>query len=167
MTNQAEYVPPQVKIDWEKIKPKRFSEYVEQFSRQYKRPKDTEVFVLGFSFGATIAFLSAHKTKPKALILCSLSPYFKEDLKHFKPKWLKWWRDNFIDSDYSSDEIASNISSQVYIIVGSLEQKECRIRARGVKNKLSRAILKTSKGAEHNIGQKEYLKTLRSVVDLL
>lgn len=82
--------PIHVEIDWEKNKPKRFSDYTKQFLDLYRKPKGTKVYILGFSYGATIAFLTASETRPKTLILCSLSPYFEEDLvRDMKPAWVR------------------------------------------------------------------------------
>mgnify|MGYP000845411952 FL=1 len=92
----------QVEIDWKYETPARFKDFLAQFLNQYKRPKkDTEVYLVGFSFGAVTAFLAEAKIKPKALILCSLSPYFKEDLMKMRPSWQKWFERNMTESVYS------------------------------------------------------------------
>ncbi len=155
--------PIHVQINWKYKKPARFEDYVKQFLKVYKKPKGTEVYILGFSYGAIIAFLSAVKTKPKALILCSLSPYFKEDQKNLKPIWIKWWRKNFIESDFSFTELASKVKTKTYLIVGNKEPNHCLVRARDAKRKLD-ARLSIAKGAKHNIGQKEYLQTVKKVI---
>lgn len=142
--------PIHVEIDWEKNNSKRFSDYTKQFLDLYRKPKGTEVYILGFSYGATITFLTALKTKPKALILCSLSPYFKEDLNGMKPAWVKWFRKNFVESDYSFTKLASNLT-----------------RAKDAKKKLVNSHLSIAKGAKHKIGQKEYLETVREIISKL
>lgn len=45
-----------------------------------------DMYLLGFSYGALIAFLASTKTSIGGLILCSLSPFFKEDLPRALPK---------------------------------------------------------------------------------
>ena len=159
--------PTQVEIDWNYAEPKSFTEYQKQFLKVYKKSKNTEVYVLGFSFGAMIAFLTAAKAKPDVLILCSLSPYFKEDLKNLKPAWVKWWRKNFIDNNYTFAKLAPKVKSQVILIVGGEESKVCLIRAKEAKKKLSNAHLYIAKGAKHKIGQKEYLHEIEKVVSRL
>lgn len=54
---------------------KKYKEKLEKFAASSKN-----AYLLGFSYGALIAFLAATKLPVKGLILCSLSPYFKEDL---------------------------------------------------------------------------------------
>ena len=114
-----------------------------------------------------IAFLTAKQIKPKVLILCSLSPYFKDDLKDLKPAWVKWWRNNFIDSDYSFTKIAPEINSKTYIVVWDKESKNCLNRARDAKKKLKNAKLIIIKGAEHNITQKKYLVVVKKLISNL
>ena len=64
-----------VKIDWNYKKPAEFKHFIKDFLDVYEKPKNVRVYIFGFSFGASIAFLSASKTKPDRLILASLSPY--------------------------------------------------------------------------------------------
>ena len=153
-----------VDIKWEYKNVKKFSDYGEQFLSVYKKPKEAEVYILGFSYGATVAFLTANKTKPKALILCSLSPYFEEDLPGLKPAWVKWFRKNFTESDYSFTKLAPRVKSKTHLIVGDNEGKECMTRAKDAAKKLLDSHLAIAKNAEHKIGQKEYLETVRKVI---
>lgn len=159
--------PIHVEINWENGNPKKFSDYVEQFLNVYKKPKGAEVYILGFSYGATISFLAASKTKPTALILCSLSPYFEEDLVTLKPTWVKWFRKNFAKSDYSFFNLVPEIKTKVYLIVGDMEGDSCLIRARDAHNKIEDSHLLVVKGAKHKIGQKEYLEAVRKIISRL
>lgn len=153
-----------VEIDWKKTIPERFSDYAKQFVDLYKKPKGAKVYVLGFSYGATIAFLTAAKLKPDVLILCSLSPYFEEDLGDLKVTWVKWFRKNFIESDYSFAKLAPKIKSQTYLIVGDKEDKACLVRAKDAKKKLPGSSLSIAKGADHEINQEEYLVAVKRVI---
>ncbi len=156
-----------VNIDWHAKKPAQFDDFAQQFLKQYKKPRGAEVYVLGFSYGATAAFLSAKKTKPKAFIFCSLSPYFIEDLKNLKPAWLKWFRENMKESDYSFAKLAPTITSQSYFVVGSEEDSSCLYRARNARKLIPNSSLVVAKGAKHSIGQKEYLQTLEKLIKKL
>lgn len=163
--------PVQVEIDWFYKKPMRFKDHSEQFLKQFKesKSKGEEVYLFGFSFGAIIALLNQNKVKPKAVILCSLSPYFKEDQKDFKPSWLKWWRKNYTESDYSFDKLAKNVKTKVYLLVGDCEDKEgfCLKRAKDAKKKIKNSSLTIIKNTKHNIYQKEYLAVIKKVVGKL
>ncbi|HWC57751.1 MAG TPA: alpha/beta hydrolase [Candidatus Paceibacterota bacterium] len=156
-----------VEMQWKKNNPQRFSDYTEQFLRAFKKPKNSKIYILGFSYGATIAFLTAAKTKPNALILCSLSPYFEEDLKDLKQAWVKWFRRNFTQSDYSFTKLAPKIKSKTYLLVGDKEDAACLVRAKDAKRKILNSTLVIAKGAQHNIGQESYLKALKRVISKL
>ena len=161
-SRDIETVP--VHIDWHNKKPRVFGDYQKQFIQQYKKIKKYKKYVLGFSFGAMVAFLTATKLKPTALILCSLSPYFKEDLARFKPSWLNWWRKNFVGSDYSFDEIAPKIKTKTYLLVESVDADQILHRTRQAKKKMPNVSVTIIKNAKHNIGQKEYLNAIERII---
>lgn len=60
------------------------TDYLEEYRRQLKHKENDEVYLFGFSLGAMLAFIIAKEVNAKKLILCSLSPFFKEDLKFIK-----------------------------------------------------------------------------------
>jgi dienelactone hydrolase len=157
----------QVEIDWALESPAQFKDYASQFLSQFKKKKGVKTYILGFSYGATIAFLTANKTRPTELILCSLSPYFIEDQNNLEPRWLKYWKDNFKDSDYSFKEYADKINTKTQIVAGGAEHRSVLKRARNARKVLKNSVLRISEGAKHNIGQKEYLDTLKRLVAAL
>ncbi|MFI5265598.1 MAG: hypothetical protein ACHQT7_02540, partial [Candidatus Levyibacteriota bacterium] len=71
------YHPILVKIPW---KGSTISSSTEYFLKRFNKIDAKKKYILGFSYGAMIAFLAATKVKTTGLILCSMSPYFKEDL---------------------------------------------------------------------------------------
>lgn len=156
-----------VDIQWDASFPKQFAVFTKQFLLQFKKVRGAKVYVLGFSYGATIAFLTAKRTYPAHLILCSLSPYFSEDLKNLEPIWLKFWKRDFTKSDYSFKVFAPGVVSRVDLIAGSEEHSSVLKRARDARKRLSNASLTIAKGAKHNIGQKEYLATIEKLIDRL
>lgn len=158
--------PIHVEIDWNK-KPGQFKDFSQQFLKQYKKPKEAEVYVLGFSYGAVAAFLSAAKANPTAFIFCSLSPYFLEDQRNLKPAWLKWFKKNMTKSDYSFKDLVSTITAKSYFIVGSEEDPSCLYRARIANKLIPNSSLTIAKGAKHNISQKEYLVAVERVIKKL
>ena len=156
--------PIQVPIRWKKKGPERFADYAARFLKFYKKKKGDKVYVLGFSYGATIAFLTATRTKPTALILCSLSPYFREDQKNLKPAWLRWWKKQFVESDYSFAQLAPKIKTRTYLIVGTKEPAVCLLRAKDATRKLQNSCLIKARDAKHTIGQKQYLAVVEKVI---
>ncbi len=53
--------------------------YADKFVAFYDQHKSDYNVVIGNSYGAMAAFLAAPRTMPDKLLLCSLSPFFKED----------------------------------------------------------------------------------------
>jgi len=64
------------------------TECAKDFQDFYRKRKSKKNYILGFSYGAVIAFISATVLRPEKLYLCSLSPDFREDLSYMKP-WIK------------------------------------------------------------------------------
>lgn len=164
---QQGITPRYVHIDWHRKTPRTFGDFVRQFLKHHRTKKGQEAYVLGFSYGATVAFLSAAKVKPKALILCSLSPYFEEDLKHLKPSWVRWWRKHFTDSDYSFAKLSRTVRVKTYLVYGSKEHVSVAVRAKDAHLRIPKSSLHVSRGAEHKIHQREYLKTLEKLIKTL
>lgn len=54
-------------------------QYVDKFMDFYSKNKGSYSIVIGNSYGAMVAFLSAPIITPDEIYLCSLSPFFKED----------------------------------------------------------------------------------------
>lgn len=162
--------PIPVRIRWKKKVVPEFlamPEYVQQFLRQYRRQKEQETYVLGFSFGAMIALIAAARVKPSTLILCSLSPFFKEDL----PRLPKLQQRHFQKikpsaTIYSFRGLAERITARTrtVIVVGGKEPPEVLRKAREAKRKLSRSRLLIIRDAKHRIAQAQYLASLHKLI---
>lgn len=152
-----------IDIKW---KNKVFSDYIKYFEKQLIHKNSDEVYLLGFSFGAIIAFISASKLKPKKLFLCSLSPYFKEDLSKMKKSWKSWFGKKRIEDiqKYNFDKIAKNINSKTYILAGGKEGSELLLRSKKANMKIKKSKLIIMSNVKHNIFQKEYLEELRKLI---
>lgn len=65
-----------IDISWRR---KSLSRYIKEFVALYEKEKSQENIVIGNSFGAVIAFVTAPILQPNIVYLCSLSPFFQED----------------------------------------------------------------------------------------
>lgn len=65
-----------VPVTWSR---RTVSQNAADFLIYFNLHKTEENYILGFSYGAVIALLTAEQTKPNTLFLCSLSPDFVED----------------------------------------------------------------------------------------
>ena len=156
--------PIPVDISW---KYRTMSDYIEQFRTRYRENFEGEVYLLGFSFGAMVCFISSIEIKPKIQFLCSLSPYFREDLRDL-PNWFKKYvgKKRIRDfGNYSFNEIAKKVKSKVVILVGSEEHKTCLKRVREANKRLKNNELKIIEGVKHDISQEKYLRSLEEVIN--
>lgn len=146
------YFPILVKIPWKNT---TILENTEYFLKEYRKVKLKKKYILGFSFGAMIAFIASTKVSSAGLILCSLSPFFKEDLPMYK---------------ISSFSLAKKIKSkQILMMYGSQEARSLIRRVTDTfanissANKFLISIYKT----EHNIGTKRYLTKIHQAARAL
>ena len=157
--------PIPIEIKWKRT---TLSDNIEQFLKQFRNYKAERTYVLGFSLGAMIAFISSQQTKPQVQILCSLSPYFKEDLPYLK----EWWRIGVGKrrlndmKKHSFDKISREIKSETILLFGSKEVKQVYRRNRLAFEKLHcKKKLIVIQDAKHNIRQKEYLTALKNIIE--
>lgn len=157
--------PVIARINWKR---RVMSEYVAQFQEFFIRHINAgdEVYLLGFSYGAMIAFISSVELKPKGMILCSLSPFFQEDLRTTK----KWWRNlsgkrRMIDHEkFSFTKLAYGISTKTIILMGDREGPEIELRSKDANRKIKRSELVVIPGVQHKIGQPEYLEKIQETI---
>jgi hypothetical protein len=111
--------------------------------------------------------LSEPKTKPTAIILCSLSPYFKEDLPKLPKPWSRWWNKNWPGSEYSFNTLAPAIKTKILMVAGDKEGPEVDRKMRAAKRLIKKSSLISAKGAKHWISQKKYLVGVRKIIEKL
>ena len=137
------------------------SDYIKQAESQIQDTEKSEI--LGFSFGAMIALKLSEKNKFGRVFLCSLSPYFSEDL-HLFPKyyklrlWLRRWRD-FRDNYHEVD--IQNKHKNIYIAIYGSEESE-RLQNRVVKmiELLNISEVAIVKWVWHDIAHRKYLEAV-------
>ena len=163
-----EIEPVIVNIKWNsKAEYKAMSSYVNQFLKKYKRKKNYEIYLFGFSFGAMIAFISSARIKAKTTVLCSLSPFFKEDIEKFKRIYLKRIEKLTLkkNKDFSFNKISKSYRCKTFILVGSKEHKEVISRAKEAHKKIKNSKLIIIKGAKHSLSKKEYFKGIKKLIN--
>lgn len=155
--------PIPIKISW---KYKVMSDYVKQFEQQFKPNDNDEVYLFGFSFGAMIGFISSTKIKPKVQFLCSLSPYFKEDLPYLKKSWKEGvGKRRIMDfKNFSFNELAGKTKCKTILVAGTEEGKELKRRVKDANKKIKNSELFLIKGAKHEIFQDAYLAKLKEII---
>jgi predicted esterase len=163
------YQPIPVKIPWKQT---TISENTEYFLKQYKKRtvseglKRQKTYILGFSFGAMIAFLASTKVRVNGLMLCSLSPFFKEDVKKLNVK-------NARDEDFKTlhcGTLAKKIKAKkVLMFYGAKETNPLIKRVKSAYRQISsdKKYLVSIKKTEHDIGHKNYLSAIYTATKML
>lgn len=155
------YSPIMVKISWKNSTISQNSTY---FLKKFERTSARKKYILGFSYGAMIALISATKVKSSGVILCSLSPYFKEDISKTNKAVSTLMAQRYKDfSKLHCGTLARQLKTkQIVMLYGTEESKPLIRRAtRAFSQIVSHKkylipVLKT----EHDIGSKRYLSTI-------
>lgn len=147
-----------VEISW---KFRVMTDYVNQAQKQIKSYGD-EV-VLGFSFWAMIALKVAENKKFQRVFLCSLSPYFSEDLP-LLPKyymlhlWVRRWHD--FSKNYSENTIKNILKNEYSIIYGWDESERLQNRNKKMIEKLNIKEVSVVPWVWHDIANSDYRENI-------
>ena len=151
-------------ITW---KHRTMSDYVKEFENQFNQHnKNDDVYLFGFSFGAMISFIFSSQVKPKAQFLCSLSPYFSEDIPLIK----EWWKKSIglkRVKDFkllSFNKISKQILCKTFIFAGTKEGPKIKRRAKIAHKQIKNSELFMINGAKHDISQNAYINRLKKVI---
>jgi len=169
MLKNEGYEPILVTIPW---KESTISENTKLFLSQFKKIQRKKKYILGFSFGAMIAFLAATKVEVEGLILCSLSPYFQEDLPKVRKNLLSpIQKERYEDfSTLRCAALAKQIKAkQVLMVYGSKEARPLKKRVNTAFTQITKKkkYLMSIKEADHTLGDKRYLNTLHQIAQTL
>lgn len=153
-----------ITINW---KYKTMSDYVEEFLLQFNQHSgEDEIYLFGFSFGAMISLIASGQINIKAQFLCSLSPYFQEDLPIIKDWWKKSIGSKRVDdfSSLSFAKLAEKVHCWTYIFAGTGEGSEVEKRAANANHLIENSSLFMISGAKHDISQDVYSNKLKEVL---
>ncbi len=154
----------------------RMPSYTEQFLSQFKQehqPND-EVYVLGYSFGAIVAWIASQEIQPHTIILCSMSPFFKEYINEHREVWnkkmLKIGEANVQEYSFGLDK-PHITRAQVHILIGTDEPVSIVEWSKKVFLHLQNAHVTTTlslaQGSSHDIKNEQYLKELQKIIESL
>jgi len=151
---KSEFIP----ISWEY---RVMSDYIQEANDAIQISWDD--IILWFSFGAMIALQLAEQSKCKQVILCSLSPYFSEDLKTASKYslwklWIRRYKD-FLEN-YLENSIVNSQDNLYTVIYGTSETQNLQRRNQKIIEKLSIENVWLVSWVGHNIAHKEYQKTI-------
>ncbi len=163
------YHPIPVRIQWKKT---TLSENTVTFLKLFSRDKAKKKYILGFSFGAIIAFLASTKVHSSGLILCSLSPYFREDLVKARASSMSSITTRRFDdlSQLRCSTLAKQIKAkQTLLLYGTKEAKPLISRVMKAYRHIAspRKSLVRVRATEHDIADKRYLQSIQHATRVL
>lgn len=124
-------------------------------------------YILGFSFGAYITAILSKKKKAKGFIFCSISPYFKDDIKDVPEESKKYFGKKMMDS-FKKYSFPNKNNGLAYFLIGEKDwniainrtEKSYKIW----KGKKEKYIIKDT---EHDLSTQNYIKTLKRIIKKL
>ena len=121
----------------------------------------TPPILLGFSFGAYLAILLAKEIKFKKLILCSLSPYFRDDIQHL-PQFAHKMLGKRRIKDFQKYPFPKDILTPAVFFVGGKDSPLVIQRThKAYKTWKGKKQLEVIQNAEHSIDNKLYLAAIQ------
>ncbi|HEY3406283.1 MAG TPA: alpha/beta hydrolase [Ohtaekwangia sp.] len=155
--------PIPVDIRW---KYKTMSDYVGEFLAYALENPHAQASVFGFSFGGMIALLAAKYIKPQRLYIASLSPYFREDIKHLREADRKALGKRRIEDfkKFSFQPVARTINCPVVFMVGEYEPDLIFKRVTEANAKIKKSKLIVIKGARHDFADQRYNKNIVELI---
>ena len=146
---------------WKRNTIKKWLSDFKEFLKKFEKVKPT---ILGFSFGAYITIISAKDFKFSKMILCSLSPYFKDDIKNLPPVVYKILGQKRI-ADFKNYDFPKNLDIPTMFLVGDKDINIVIQRSISAykKYKGDRKIIKI-KGAEHDLNNKNYIDEIKKTL---
>lgn len=148
------------------------SDYIEDFKKYYLAHKSITNYILGFSYGAVIAFSSANELSPNKIFLCSLSPDFKEDISSMKA-WVKKIVGTKRLKDTrarSAKSIAQNLNVPSIIFYGEKEGRhypQLKTRCEETAGLAKNSKLVIVPHAPHKIDHPKYVEAVRNQLEIL
>jgi pimeloyl-ACP methyl ester carboxylesterase len=145
------------------------SENATEFLDYFNQHKSDHNYILGFSYGAVIALLTANQTNPETLYLCSLSPDFAEDAISM-PEWIQGYigKRRYRDmKTRSAQKLATELICKTILFYGEVEGKEfpaLKNRSEETVKLTENAKLFMVKIAPHDIEHSEYQAAIRHEV---
>jgi len=142
------------------------TDYINQADKKIPN-ESVEDYILGFSFGAYISAILSKKKKMKGFIFCSLSPYFKENLKNIPEESKKYFGKKMMAS-FKKYSFSYNNQSKAWFLIGKKDWPLAIRQAKGSCNKWkgSKKLI-VIKDAGHSLKHSNYIKALGRIIKKL
>ncbi|MBI9097684.1 MAG: hypothetical protein JEY91_04365 [Spirochaetaceae bacterium] len=154
-----------VHLDWENITADNLvSRGNEALYPLLQRNSQSDITLLGFSFGAVIALKNSHHENVKRILLASLSPIFKEDLPYHL-KLFQFFAGKLTDYDINDLSYPEYENRAIVFFYGTHDSLLINKKIREMRSKrflYSEQIL--IKNAGHDISGRNYLAAIKNYI---
>lgn len=144
-------------------------DWLDQVRPTYLQCDPAQTILVGFSFGAMIAFLLAAERPPAAFISCSMPSYFAEDLPLVPLRWVR----QLTPQRYASfkelhfNDIAPKVTYPTRFVIGGREPGWGQQRSRTASKLLPDSKLLVAQGVGHAPAAWPYITALDTAFDTL
>lgn len=144
-------------------------DWLDQARPAYAQCDPSQTIVVGFSIGAMLAFLLAAQQPPAGLVLCSVSPYFAEDLSLVPMRWIR----QLTPERHASfkklyfDDVAPAITCPTRLVIGGREPDWAQQRTQKASAALPGGDIFAAKNAGHTPAMWSYIQALNAAFDSL
>lgn len=145
---------------------KALSENAEEFVDFYNKNKSEINYVLGFSYGSVITFITASILKSKKIFLCSLSPDFTEDRSSMDKSSIRYiGKKRFDDTkNRSAIKLAKELKVPTVLFYGEkegIQYPQLKKRAEETSKLASKTKLLIVKNSPHKIDFPSYIDAIK------
>lgn len=145
---------------------KTLSENAEEFIDFYNKNKSDTNYILGFSYGSVITFITADILKPKKIFLCSLSPDFAEDRLTMDKNSIRYIGKKRFDDvrTRSAIKLSKELKAPAVLFYGEkegIQYPQLKKRAEETFKLASKAKLILVKNSPHKIDFPEYVEAIK------
>ena len=142
------------------------TDYIAQANKKIP-PNIVKDYILGFSLGAYIAAILSKNKKAKGYVFCSLSPYFKENLKNIPNESKKFWGPKMMKS-FKKYSFPIKQFERAWFLIGKKDWSVAIKANEAFYNKwLGKKNLYLINDAGHELGHSNYVKRVKSIIKKL
>ena len=142
---------------------KTMVDYIKEVEKQLSKDNQNDI-LLGFSFGAYIAYIISKKKIFGNYIFCTISPYFKENLKDIPQESKDYFGKKFIEK-LKKYSIHGGNKNNAYFLVGEKDWDLAIKTNRKAENKwLGKSEFIIVKKAGHELGHTNYIKKVIGII---
>ena len=150
-----------ITIGWDMDK--NMSDYIKEVENQIPSKNEDDT-ILGFSFGAYITYMISKKKVFDNYIFCTISPYFKENLKYVPQESKDYFGEYFIES-LKKYSIHKGEKNNAWFLVGEKDwDLAINVNKEAEKNWKGKSKFILVEKAKHELNHKSYLKEVDKII---